>query len=122
VAACTDDLDGAWRGLDGRRWMILDEGATLEAYPMFPDGVGSDVLGAPRVIDLSRAGGALAGTVHRRYEHRADSCDARAPATVLACRDGALELLLADPPPPTAFAPCTWPPATPPHAERWTRD
>lgn len=71
IASCDDDLRGVYVA-DGERWMVLDNGATLEAYPLFPDGArpseldvtpsehtGAGALAAlevaPRVIDLSRA-------------------------------------------------------------------
>jgi hypothetical protein len=71
IASCDDDLRGVYVA-DGERWMVLDSGATLEAYPLFPDGgppgervvtpPGRTSAGAPaaleiapRVIDLARA-------------------------------------------------------------------
>ena len=122
VATCSDDLHGVWRDGAGARWMVLDNDATLEAYPLFPDSVGGDVVGAPRVIDLTRAGERLDGTVHRRFEHRADRCDARAPIHVTACKDDALEVVIADPAAPIDVAPCRWPVAPPSRVERWHRE
>jgi hypothetical protein len=76
ITSCDDDLRGVYTaGTAGaERWMVLDDGATLEAYPLFPDtgesgpasrpaGSGSSNSGAnsppsleiaPRVIDLER--------------------------------------------------------------------
>jgi hypothetical protein len=123
VATCADDLGGAWTSNDGRRWMILDERATLEVFPIFTDTEAPDgVVAAPRVIDLARAGAVLAGTLHRRYERRADACDARVPVHVTACADDRLELVVAEPSPPLQFAPCEWPSPAPAAVLRWTRD
>jgi hypothetical protein len=81
LASCDEDLRGVYIA-DGERWMVLDEGAALEAYPLFPDGDPAagpagpapppapagpggdspgpkeDLVVAPRVIDLERAPGA----------------------------------------------------------------
>lgn len=122
IAACTDDLRGAYTAGD-QHWMILDNRATLEAYPLFPDAptaAGFEV--APRVIDLSRKAGELAGTVHRRYLRGTARCEATAPIHVTACAGDALELVLADPQPPLTVEPCTWPRPAPSRVERWVRD
>jgi hypothetical protein len=42
IATCDDDLRGLYvvdstDGAGGERWMVLDNGATLEAYPLFHD-------------------------------------------------------------------------------------
>ncbi len=121
IASCNDELGGVWRDGSGAPWMMLDDDATLEAYPMFADSIGSDVLGAPRVIDLTRAGERLDGTVHRRFERRADHCDARAPIHVTACKDDTLEIVIADPAPPIDVAPCRWSVTPPSRVERWHR-
>ena len=125
LTSCDDDLAGPWRDPAGHRWMILDERRTLEVFPIFPDGdptTPADVIAAPRVIDLARApGGALTGTVHRRYSRRGDTCDARAPIQITACRDDALDLVIADPMPPASLAPCANS-ASPSRVERWQRD
>jgi hypothetical protein len=64
IESCDDDLRGVYAAGNERderdrrddRWMILDSGATLEAYPLFPDGaVNGDLVVAPRVLDLARA-------------------------------------------------------------------
>lgn len=122
VASCRADLGGVWRGEGTQRWMILDTGATLEVYPLFPDVPASPLEVAPRVIDLERQGDALAGVVRRRYLRGSDACTATAPAHVTSCGDGGLELVLADPPAPLAFAPCRFAGASPSHRERWRAD
>jgi len=135
IAACSDDLRGVYV-VDGKRWMILDHRATLEAYPLFDDvhhaaaaAPGLEV--APRAIDLQRtpamerpAPGAdeLAGTVTRRYLRGADRCDAQARARVTACSGDTLELVLADPVPPITFAPCAWGQPASSRRERWRRE
>ena len=94
IASCDDDLRGVYVA-DGERWMVLDSGATLEAYPLFPDGgAPGELVVAPRVIDLERpadpnrrAGNAgLAGTLGRRYMRRAERCDAQVPVSRHALR------------------------------------
>ena len=119
VTSCADDLTGAWRG-DAGAWMILDDEATLEVYPLFDDL--RDTSAAPRLMDVRRSPQALLGEVHRRYTRGAATCDAKAQVHVLACSDDALELELADPASPAAFAPCTWAGAVAPHHERWHRE
>jgi len=115
--ASTEDLAG------GERWMVLDDGATLEAYPLFPDGGHDPALEiAPRVIDLARGADGIAGTLRRRYLRRADVCEARQPIHVTRCAANLLELVLADPSPPTSFAPCTWPRPAASRVERWLRE
>ena len=123
VTSCADDLEGPWRDDAGQRWMLLDHDGVLEGYPIFADSIsiGSDLRGAPRSLQLHREGERLAGFVVRRYDRRADSCEARAPVTAT-CGDDALELQLAEPDAPTAFAPCKWPPPPLAHAVRWHRE
>lgn len=122
--SCSDDLRGVYR--DGaERWMILDGGATLEAYPLFPDADGpADLVTAPRRIDLARpAGGAApSGTLHRRYMRGAASCDARVAVHVTRCAGDAIELVVADALPPLGFEPCAWPAAAPSRLVRWRRE
>jgi hypothetical protein len=122
LASCDDDLRGVYVA-DGERWMMLDRGATLEAYPMFPDGgPPGDLVIAPRVIDLERRGGALTGTLRRRYMRRAERCDAQLPVHVTSCAGETVTLVLADPAPPLGFSPCTWPGASPSRVVRWRRE
>ncbi|HEX3473393.1 MAG TPA: hypothetical protein VHT91_00050 [Kofleriaceae bacterium] len=131
LASCDDDLRGVYvAGSDGsERWMILDNGARLEAYPLFPDVDGPRELEIhPRRIDLTRtpaapaAAATLAGTVHRIYLRRADICEAQVPVHVSRCAGDTLELVLTDPAPPLGFAPCTWPGPAPSRRVRWHRE
>jgi hypothetical protein len=107
--------------------MVLDDGARLEAYPLFPDSDGPpDFVVAPRRIDLDRPGGAaergeLTGTLHRRYMQRARRCDAHVPVHVTRCEGDTLELVLADPAPPIELSPCAWPGPGPARIEHWRR-
>jgi hypothetical protein len=82
ITSCDDDLRGVYASGD-ERWMVIDSGDTLEAYPLFPDGEGpephgsapadgaaglgsptpgassgsepADLVASPRVIDFKRA-------------------------------------------------------------------
>ena len=130
LTSCDDDLRGVYVA-GGERWMVLDTGATLEAYPLFPDApVSGDLVIAPRVIDLARdadpraaAGSrAPAGTLRRRYMRRAERCDAQLPVHVTSCAGDTLEIVLADPSPPLGFSPCTWPGPAPSRVVRWRRE
>jgi hypothetical protein len=147
LASCDDDLRGVYAAGpdDTERWMVLDQGDTLEAYPLFPDVDGPPELEiGPRRIDLSRAPAAsaaapgepgrgaasppsvasatLAGTLHRRYMRRADLCDAQISVHVTRCAGDTLELVLADPAPPLSFSPCTWPGPGSSRLVRWQRE
>lgn len=134
IASCDDDLRGVYVA-DGERWMVLDSGATLEVYPLFPDGggprapapgdaaAGSGALEvAPRVLDLTRGTAGIAGTLRRRYMRRAERCDAQLPVQVTSCAGETVTLVLADPAPPLGFSPCTWPGASPSRTVRWRRE
>jgi len=125
LASCDAELRGVYRDGD-QRWMILDHGPALEAYPLFPDGgPPGEIAAAPRVIDLERPpppADALAGTVHRRYEHGAAICEAHVPVHITSCADDTLTAVLSDPEPPLGFSPCTWPRPAPSHVVRWRRD
>lgn len=131
IASCDDDLRGVYTA-GGERWMVLDEGDALEAYPLFPDADGpADLVTAPRVIELSRGSRAaaaapgapaIAGTLHRRYMRRAEQCDAHVPVHVTRCAGDTLELVLADPAPPIGFSPCSWPGPGPSRLVRWRRE
>ena len=171
IASCDEDLRGVYADGD-ERWMVLDNGETLEAYPLFPDGAGptptgsaraasaagivsaapgepslgqpADVVVAPRVIDWKRGAAppgstasdlqhgaarpvaagtaAIAGTLRRRYMRRAERCEAHVPVHVTSCAGDTLELVLADPSPPIAYAPCTWPHPGPSRLVRWRRE
>jgi hypothetical protein len=136
IGSCEDDLRGVYVA-GSERWMILDNGPTLEAYPLFPDGaVTGDVAAAPRVLDLERAAGPpgatpgpgpassapIRGTLRQRFMRRAERCDAEVPVQISRCAVGALELVLTDPSPPLAFSPCEWPRPAGSRVVRWRRD
>lgn len=98
--------------------MVIDSDAGLDVYPAFADTAGAPdgTFAAPRVMDLARAGGAFGGVVHRRFERGGQTCDSRAPVTITACRDNALELVVADP------LPCPGAGVPQPRIERWRRE
>ncbi len=129
LASCADDLRGVYAG-GGGRWMILDQPAGLEAYPLFPDVPAAPGLEVgPRVIGLARApdGSGITGKVRRRYMRGSQVCVAKVPVRVTACRGDALELVLADPAPPltwpgAAGEACTWPRPGDSRVERWIRE
>jgi hypothetical protein len=121
IATCADDLGGVWSTPVGR-WMMLDNGSTLEAYPMFDDSVPA---GAPRVIDLTRdvaRPSALGGGLMRRFMRRAEVCSARTPVHVTQCKGDTLQVVLGEVPPPLTFSPCAWGQQMPAHVETWRRD
>ena len=125
LASCDDNLRGVYTSGPDERWMVLDNGDKLEAYPLFPDVDGPRELEIhPRRIDLTRAATdpTLAGTVHRRYLRRADICEAQVPVHVTRCAGDTLELVLTDPAPPLGFAPCSWPGPAPSRLVRWQRE
>jgi hypothetical protein len=123
VHSCADDIHGVYTTPANERWMLLDNGNTLEAYPMFDDSHGpAEVVTAPRVIDVVRDGTHLAGTLSRRTMRRADSCIAKAPFHVVACTAAGIDVVVGDVAPPVAFAPCAFPPPLPSRAEHWRRD
>lgn len=127
ITSCDDPLRGVWRAGPGQPWMILDHGARLEAYPLFDDSrpageADPAVVIAPRAIDLERSPGGIRGEVKRRYMRGADGCVARTAVRLTACAGAQLELVVSDPVPPIAFAPCTWGRAPASRTERWRRD
>lgn len=117
IASCSDNLHGVWSAPSGR-WMLLDNGPTLEIFPLFDDSVPE---GAPRVIDVKR-GDKLVGDMKRRYMRRADECNSRASFHVTACSDETLQVVFSDVSPPLTYAPCTWPQSAPARVERWRRE
>lgn len=98
--------------------MIVDNGPTLEGYPLFDDTLPPD--GAPRRFDVTR-GTKLAGTLRRRFMLRAQSCEARAPFSITSCTNDALQVVRGDLTSPLSYEPCAWPQALPSRVERWTR-
>ncbi len=117
---CNDDLQGVWHS-DAGDWAILDYGATLEGYPLFPDARVGQLVLAPRSLSLSRAR-EVSGELARRYTRGGDWCVATAAVHVTSCSGQTLELVLADPPQPLDFAPCRS--GAPPDSrrERWVRE
>lgn len=119
VTSCDDDLHGVWVTDTGARWMMLDNGGTLEAYPVFDDSVPN---GAPRVIDIRR-GEKLQGEVKRRFMAGSAACEASAPIRIAKCKASGLQVVVADPQPPLELAPaCTWPGPSPSRVEHWHRE
>ena len=119
VTSCDDELRGVWVTDRGARWMMLDNSATLEAYPMFDDSVPG---GAPRVIDLRR-GEKLAGQVKRRFMQGPATCEATAPIRIAKCKADGLQVVVADPQAPLQLAPsCTWPSPSASRVEHWHRE
>ena len=126
LGTCTDPLDGTWRTDGGERWMVIDHGTSLEAYTLFDDtrpiGAPAGIEISPRTLELSRTSQAVAGEVRRRYLRAADPCVGKAPAHLLGCQGDTIELVLADPAAPIAYAPCGWGRPAASHRERWRRD
>ena len=123
AAGIHHDLHGTWQGPDAR-WILIDNGAALEGYPLDPDvteGSDRDLVAAPRALDLTRAVHGLTGTFVRRFERRRDNCEAHSAVHIESCHDDTLELVTAELPQPIAVAPCRWSVAAPSHLERWHR-
>jgi len=117
IASCNDRLGGVWTTPAGR-WMVLDNGPTLEAFPMFDDAVPD---GAPRVIDFERAD-KPGGQIKRRFMQRERTCEARAPIHVTKCTGDTLQVARGDVTPPLSFAPCAWGQQVPTRVETWRRE
>lgn len=125
IESCDDRLDGVYTG-DGKAWVVVDyriagKPRTLEAYPLFPDAssAADGLEVAPRVIDFAAD---LSGVVRRRYMRGAAGCTAKVPAKLTRCGADGLELVLAEPSPPTSFAPCTFGRTEPSRREKWRRE
>jgi hypothetical protein len=97
--------------------MVLDNGPTIEAYPLFDDHVEN---GAPRVIDVRR-GERFTGEVKRRFDKGGDECVASAPVRIAKCKANALHVVIADPPSPLSFSPCSWGRPNEPELDHWQR-
>jgi hypothetical protein len=115
---CGGDLRGVWRAAEtGVRWQAHLGRNAWELYPLDDERVAG---GAPAVIDLPRVpvGAAeIVGTMTRRFEQGATLCPVSVPARLHSCRGDRVQLDVAPPSPPTAYAPCTAPPAAP---QTWT--
>jgi hypothetical protein len=98
--------------------MLLDNGATVEAYPLFDDSVPD---GAPRVIDLRR-GERFTGEVKRRFDRGSAECLATAPVRIAKCKEDRLQLVIADVSTPLSLTPCQWPQPAEPRFEHWRRE
>ncbi|HEU0032481.1 MAG TPA: hypothetical protein VFQ53_17735 [Kofleriaceae bacterium] len=122
LASCDPDLSGSY-DVDGKPWMVLDAGDTVEAYPLFADVPAAPGLEvAPRWIAMQRDARGIAGAVMRRYMHGSTSCVAHAPARITACHDDTIDIVLADPVAPLALAPtCTFPHRDVGRRESWHR-
>jgi hypothetical protein len=114
VTSCNDDLHGVWV-TQNQRWMFLDNGATVEAYPLFDDGI------PPRVIDLKR-GEHLQGDVKRRFMQGQAECVGTAPIRIAKCKSNTLNIVIGDVSPPLAFSPCQWPKPNESRLEHWQRE
>jgi hypothetical protein len=115
VSSCDDNLHGVWIADGGAQWSLIDHGKTLEAYPLFADGL------PPRLIDLERRD-KLAGEVKRRFLQRGDECISKAPIRIAKCKDNTLQVVVADPQPPLGFSPCAWGQPAESRVEHWRRD
>ncbi len=149
ITSCASDLNGVYivEGRPDERWSVLDPPTgRIEMYPLFDDTHDAvaprDREVGPRVVDVARPGaldpgvrrgdvpagdagvpsGSLVGTVTRRYMRGVERCDATASVTITACAAGGLELVIADPVPPTSFAPCAYGPRAPARREHWHRE
>lgn len=114
VRDCGDDLGGVWRGPDGR-WQAIDRRRAIELYPIDREPTAAlppGVVSAPSVIDLTRAGLTLAGSISRRYERGASFCKVATPIAAITCGAGRLTLTIAPPPPPADWSTCEAPPTS----------
>ena len=114
VTSCNDDLHGVWVAPSGR-WMLLDNGPTVEAYPLFDDGI------PPRVIDLRR-GEHFAGELKRRYMQGSAECTGTVPVRIAKCKANSLNIVIGEVSPPLAYTPCQWPKPNESRLEHWQRE
>jgi hypothetical protein len=114
VTSCNDDLHGVWVSPAGR-WMFLDNGATVEAYPLFDMGT------PPPVIDLKR-GEHFQGDVKRRFMQGGAECVGTAPIRIAKCKANTLNIVISEVSPPLAFSPCQWPKPNESRLEHWQRE
>jgi hypothetical protein len=124
ITSCAVDLSGEYEG-DGRRWMLIDHGPRVEAFPLFVDVPVAgelEVEVAPRVIEWRRSSsGALRGDARRRYMKASTSCIAKVPSKITACAADTLEVVHGDTAAPLSFEPCQFGRVEPARVERWTR-
>lgn len=122
ITSCEQDIGGIYLH-EGARWILVDRGATLEAFPLFPDVPAvADTEVAPRVIDLDRTTAGVAGHVKRRYMRGAKACTGKVPVRVTECRTESIDIVLGDPVPPLEVEPCTFPRHDRTRRERWLRE
>ncbi|MBA2541927.1 MAG: hypothetical protein H0V17_19940 [Deltaproteobacteria bacterium] len=121
VTSCASDLSGEYESSAGR-WMLIDHGPRVEAYPLFTDvPAAGDLEVAPRMIEWRRtADGSLRGETRRRYMKTSASCLARVPARITSCASDTLDIVLGDTAAPLSFTPCQFGRVEPAHVERWT--
>jgi hypothetical protein len=132
LRSCADDLGGVWRVLgadattpsgERRAYHVVDLGGALELYPMFDDSVLAPgdrkettpdaLIVAPSIVELTRAGDAIAGQVTRRVARGARTCVLHGAATIRACAGDHLQLELAPLAAPADWDRCLPPPAPP---------
>jgi len=118
ITSCSQNLHGVWVTPAGAKWMVLDNGPTLEVFPLFDDLVPE---GAPRVIDVTR-GPKNEGNLKRRFMRRDIACEARAPVTLTSCSNDSLQFVIGEVSAPLSFEPCSWPQQAPSRVEVWRRD
>lgn len=114
VTSCNDDLHGVWV-TENRRWMLLDNGATVEAYPLF------DAGSPPPVIDLRR-GEHFTGELKQRFMQGSAECVGTAPVRIAKCKSNTLNIVIGEVSPPLAYAPCQWPKPNESQLEHWQRE
>lgn len=95
--------------------MLLDNGPTVEAFPLFDDGI------PPRVIDVRR-GERFLGEVKRRYMQGQAECIGRAPIRIAKCKTNTLQIVVGDVSPPLSFSPCQSSKPNESQLEHWQRE
>ena len=122
ITSCEQELSGTYVSEPGRPWRLAERRGALEAYPLFDDsGRGSSDEIAPRWLELARTPAGITGTVRRRFMRGAVRCEAKVPARIVSCANDTLELVLADPVPPLAHAPCRFGRPAGSRRELWRR-
>lgn len=87
-----------------------------------PDAATASRMPAAAAASRATDAGTLSGILHRRYMRGAASCEARIAVHVTRCAGDTVDLVLADPSPPTGFAPCAWPGPAPSRLVHWQRE